>query len=229
MANIMLTYRCNLHCSYCFANEFVNKNSTDISIKNFVKALSFVTRKGKDMVGLIGGEPTLHPGFQVIMELLLANPMVSGIQLYTNGLLLDRYIELFNHPKVRILINCNSPQVIGEKSFACLQKNLDSLMQKQDLKDRVLLGINLYSNDMDYSYMMNFLRRYDMHRVRISLTVPDFSSCGEINALEYFMSRKKFLLEFFKNMDNIQVMAKYDCNFPPDCIWTDEEKKWLEE
>ena len=29
MPNIMLTYRCNLNCPYCFANEFVNKKNTD--------------------------------------------------------------------------------------------------------------------------------------------------------------------------------------------------------
>ncbi len=33
MPNIMLTYRCNLKCPYCFANEFVNKKNTDISLK----------------------------------------------------------------------------------------------------------------------------------------------------------------------------------------------------
>ena len=229
MPNIMLTYRCNLHCSYCFANEFVNKEKTDISIRNFLKAVDFATRAGETRVGLIGGEPTLHPGFSVIMEMLTAQPMVSGVSLYTNGLLLERFIPQITHPKVRILVNCNSPQIIGEKAFACLQHNLDLLMTQHDMKNRMTLGINLYSDDMDYSYMMGLLQRYDLHRVRISLTVPDFSECGEVNVLAYFKERKKFLMEFFRKMDSIQVVPNYDCNFPPHCIWTDEEKKWLEE
>ena len=63
MPNIMLTYRCNLHCPYCFANEFVNKEKTDITIRDFLKAVSFITRT-ESYVGIIGGEPTVHPGFQ---------------------------------------------------------------------------------------------------------------------------------------------------------------------
>ncbi len=229
MPNIMLTYRCNLHCSYCFANQFVNKEKTDISIRNFLKAVDFVTRAGKTRVGLIGGEPTLHPGFPVIIEILAAQPMVSDIVLYTNGLLMDRFVPQITHPKVSVLVNCNSPQIIGDNAFTCLQRNLDTLMAQPDMKNRITLGINLYSDDMDYTYMMNLLQRYDLHHVRISLTVPDFSKSGEVNVLKYFRERKQFLMEFFRKMDSIKVMPNYDCNFPPYCIWTDDEKKWLEE
>ena len=228
MANIMLTYRCNLHCSYCFANEFVNKENTDITVRNFRKAVDFLTRSGKTNIGLIGGEPTLHPVFQLLMEMLIADPKVSGITLYTNGLLLDRYIPQVTQPKVRMLVNCNSPLVIGEKAYAAMQKNLDTLFWQHYMKDRIHLGINLYSDDMDYSYIMDLLQRYKVHRLRISVTVPDFSTCGEIDVLDYFKQRKPFLLKFFRDMDSIQVLPYYDCNHPPYCIWTDEEKQWLE-
>lgn len=228
MPNIMLTYRCNLHCSYCFANEFVNKKNTDISIKNFLKAVSFATRTGPSRIGLIGGEPTIHPGFQVIMELLNNNPKVKGITLYTNGLLLDKYIQQLNNQKIHILINCNAPLIIGEKAFNSMQQNLDKLMREEGMKERVHLGINLYSDDMDYRYIINLLQRYKMHSLRISLTVPDFSTCEYINALESFKKRKRFLLDFFREMDSIQVLPYYDCNCPPYCIWTEEEKEWLE-
>ena len=227
MPNIMLTYRCNLKCSYCFANEFVNKDGAEISIKNFLKAVSFITRT-EGYIGLIGGEPTLHPGFQTILELLIANPKVKGVRLFTNGLLLDKYIPEITGPKFEICLNCNSPFVIGETAFARLERNLDILFQRDDMKNRVLLGFNLYSDDMDYSYMMTLLQKYRLHTVRTSLTVPDFSACGETDPMEYFRKRKKFLLEFYKKMDSIQVLPFSDCNHPPYCIWTEEEKQWIE-
>ena len=120
MANIMLTYRCNLRCSYCFANEFVGKESTDISLENFLKAVSFITSSGEPRIGLIGGEPTVHPGFRVIMDLLIANPKVQYIEVFTNGLLIDRFIEQLVHPKVDVCINCNSPDMIREKRMAAM-------------------------------------------------------------------------------------------------------------
>lgn len=228
MPNIMLTYRCNLHCSYCFANEFVNKEKTDISLENFQKAIEFMTRSGETHVGLIGGEPTLHPNFQNFMESLISNQKVSGITVYTNGLLLDRYVPQIVHPKVRVLVNCNSPQIIGEKAYSTIRNNLDVLIRDYYMKDRINLGINLFSNELDYSYIMELLQRYGLHRVRISVTVPDFSVCGDVDILQYFKDRKAFLLQFFKDMDGIQVLPYYDCNKPPYCVWTDEERNWLE-
>ena len=227
MPNIMLTYRCNLKCSYCFANEFVNRDKAEISVRNFLKAVSFITRT-ENYIGLIGGEPTLHPGFQTIAELLIANPKVKGVRLFTNGLLLDQFFPAITHPKFEICVNCNSPSAVGESAYARLTRNLDFLFQRDDTKNRVLLGFNLYSDDMDYSYMIELLQRYGLHRVRMSLTVPDFSACGEADSMENFRKRKEFLLDFYKKMDSIQVLPFSDCNHPPYCIWTEEEKKWLE-
>lgn len=227
MPNIMLTYRCNLHCSYCFANEFVNKDKTDITLGNFMKALDFLTGEGETSIGLIGGEPTLHPGFPVFMELLTANPSVNVILLYTNGLLMDRFIPQITDRKVQILVNCNSPHIIGEKAYETMRQNLDTLIFRHGMKRQISLGINLYSDSMDYSYMLELLQRYDYHRVRIALTVPDFSTSGETDAISYFKERKAFLLRFFRDMEKIHVLPVYDCNKPPYCIWTEEEKEWL--
>lgn len=43
MANLMLTKQCNLHCSHCFANEFVNRQSDVMSYENFLTCLDFLT------------------------------------------------------------------------------------------------------------------------------------------------------------------------------------------
>ena len=228
MPNIMLTYRCNLHCSYCFANEFVNKEKMDITLNDFMRAVCFVTKKTDNEIGLIGGEPTLHPGFQVFMDLLIANPKVKQITLFTNGLLMDHFVSQIINPKVRTLVNVNSPLVIGENAFASIQKNLDMLLKNPEIKDRIKLSINLYSDDMDYTFIMNLLQRYQMHRVRFSLTVPDFSNPTNEQAIDYFKKRKQFLIQFYRNMDSIQVIPYSDCNHPPYCIWTDEERKWIQ-
>lgn len=228
MPNIMLTYRCNLHCSYCFANEFVNKEHTDITVSNFKKAMDFLTRIGKTHVGLIGGEPTLHPAFQLLVEMLIMNKKVTGVTLYTNGLLMGNYIPQLTHPKLKILVNCNSPAIIGEKAFGTMRQNLDTLIWNHYMKDRIHLGINLFSDDLDYTYILELLQRYKLDKLRISVTVPDFSSCGKIDVLDYFSNRKEFLMKFFRDMDSIHAIPYYDCNIPPYCIWSDEEKEWLE-
>ncbi|MFR4579820.1 radical SAM protein [Clostridium sp.] len=228
MPNIMLTYGCNLKCPYCFANEFVNKKSNYISKENFIKAINFLTHDDVARVGLIGGEPTLHPYFKDFLEYLIENRRVSETTIYTNGILLNNYINQVITPKFRLLVNCNSPKEIGEDAFEKLRSNLDVLINKHYMRERINLGINLYSDDLDYSYIIDLLKMCGLHRVRISLTVPDFSICGSINAIEYFKRRKNFLLGFLHKMQENNILPYYDCNKPPYCIWSDEEKEWIE-
>ena len=149
MPNIMLTYRCNLKCPYCFANEFVNKDNTNITLENFKEAVNFITKEGPARIGLIGGEPTLHPEFDEILNILINNRFVSECTIYTNGILLDKFMKKIVHPKFRLLVNCNSSKDIGEASFNKMRENLDVLFKEYLMKDRINLGINLYDKNMD--------------------------------------------------------------------------------
>ena len=213
MPNIMLTYRCNLHCSYCFANEFVNKENTDITVRNFIKAVDFLTAAGKTSIGLIGGEPTLHPVFQLLMEMLINNPKVSKIVLYTNGLLMNQYIPQITHPKVAVLVNCNSPAVIGERAFSAMRDNLDTLIWKYYKRDSIHLGINLFSDDLDYSYVLDMLQHYKLNSLRISVTVPDFSSGSKTEPLEYFAKRYTELAKEKLSTDILDPQLAYSIRF----------------
>ena len=163
MPNIMLTYLCNLKCPYCFANEFVNRESNRISIENFAKAIDFLTKGGPTRVGLIGGEPTLHPELKTILEMLIGNRHITEATLYTNGLLVDRYINQLVTPKFRLLVNCNSPKDIGEQNFEKLWNNLDMLVNHYYMRDRINLGVNLYNDKFDYSYIVDLLKMCGLH------------------------------------------------------------------
>ena len=54
MPSIILTHRCNLHCPYCFAHDSAGGKADDISVKNLLEAVSFITRT-ESFVALIGG------------------------------------------------------------------------------------------------------------------------------------------------------------------------------
>lgn len=75
--------------------------------------------------------------------------------------------------EVFLLINCNSPKDIGKQQFVRLQENLDRIFRIPEVWKRVNLGINLYKNDLDYTYILNLLTRHNLHRVRTSVTVPN--------------------------------------------------------
>lgn len=235
MSNIMLNKACNLRCPYCFANEFVNnpesmkKHKNNISEENFRIALDFVVRSGETYVGLIGGEPTVHPEFEKLLNITLSNPNIHNVTLFTNGINIDKHFHLLNNEKLALLINFNSPNDIGEKNYQKLLKNLDYMIKELYMKDRISLGINMYKPDFDYMYIVEALKKYKFPHVRTAIAVPNTNEKKDFNAIEYFKEMKPRVFEFFGELLKIDCMPTYDCNLMPVCVTTPGEKKWLEQ
>lgn len=229
MANIMLTYRCNLKCPYCFANEFVNHTRFDISLDNFKTALNFLKTSDNKHIGLIGGEPTLHRDFRQILQILAEDENIDSVTIYTNGLLVDEYLDFLENQKFSALINCNSPADIGEKAFGQLKENLQKIFRINDVWKRVNLGINLYSNDFDYTYIFDLLKSGDLHRVRMSVTVPNMEEGKKQDSLEYLESRKNYVLQFMRDCAKHDIAPYYDCNVIPSCLWSEEQLQEIEQ
>ena len=155
MANIMITEQCNLHCEYCFANEFVNGNKkNEIAINDFKNILDFILGDGSEIqIGLIGGEPTLHS---------------KQVTLYTNGILLKDYADKLSNQKFHFLINCND--IKSKKMlFGQFMESLDMVFER--VPERVALGSNFYKPDYDYQYILELLKRYPCKRLRVSIAV----------------------------------------------------------
>lgn len=233
MANIMMTDICNLRCPYCFANEFVNKDSNEISEENFDKAVDFIIGDGTHKtVGLIGGEPTLHSKFDILLRKLIRNCHVHAIVVYTNGILLDKYWDLMTNPKVHLLINCNSPSDIGGKCFQRMERNLDKLFLDKQFHEQATLGINMYSPMFQFDYLLTLLKRYDLHRVRVSLTVPNTDAGRNVDAHLYFKQMKPRMFEFFHALLSSEIIPNFDCNKIPHCLLSEDDllsfKKYLD-
>ena len=224
MANIMMTDVCNLHCPYCFANEFVNKDKNEITEKAFKKAVDFIVGDGShSSVGLIGGEPTVHSKFEFFMRELLTDERVKGIVVYTNGILMDRFWNVLCHPKTHLLINCNPPKDIGEIQFQRLCQNLQVIIEEKLCVERVTLGINMYQTNFEYQYLLELLKRFKLHHVRVSITVPNYDAERNVDAHSYFESMKPRMFEFFHELLQNEIIPNFDCNKIPSCLVTEEE------
>lgn len=224
MANIMMTDVCNLRCPYCFANEFVNKDKNEITEEAFDKAVDFIVNDGShSSVGLIGGEPTIHSKFDLFMRKLIFDERVKGIMVYTNGIMMNHFWDVLCHPKTHLLINCNSPKDIGENQFKRLCDNLDTLIDKKLCADRVTLGINMYSADFEYEYLLKLLIKYNFHYVRVSITVPNLDEERNVDPHAYFKSMKPRMFDFFRNLFEHEIIPNFDCNKIPSCLIEESE------
>lgn len=102
---INITRRCNLHCSYCYVYDLVNKKNNNMKIDlSLEKIKGLVKLSSIDGVFLTGGEPFMHPDIREIIN-FFANAG-KKINIATNGLLIDSEMaEFLHHKNVTLLIS----------------------------------------------------------------------------------------------------------------------------
>lgn len=223
MANLMLTKQCNLHCSYCFANEFVNQQTDIMSFDNFMNCLQFLSTDPNERIGLIGGEPTLHPDLKRMLVALIDSPFRS-VCLFTNGLLLEPYFNELRNSKFLILINMNEPDIVGNQRYANVIKNCERMIKQFYMRDQVSFGINLYKYNMSFEYILDVLKRFQQKKLRISVSVPNIDEKRQMDPLEYFWKIKDTVRKLVKSLLEMGIAPQFDCNYIPYCLQTEEDK-----
>jgi len=75
------TLRCNLSCSFCFNRGL--SALPDITLRDFERLVATIAGSGVRELDILGGEPTLHPGFTGMMDILYSSKVKTTIS--TNG------------------------------------------------------------------------------------------------------------------------------------------------
>ena len=225
MANIMVTETCNLRCPYCFAGEFVNHKPKEMALDDFRVALDFVLSDPSDrQVGIIGGEPLLYSHIEEALRIALDDPRTDPVMIYTNAVDLERLpADILKHRKFRMLVNCNSPEDMGEKAFEKMRKNLLVFQREHHGDGRFRLSVNIYKPDFDYSYVIPLAQEMGFDVIRLSISVPQKGDLKGKDPLEYFGEMKLVSMRFVCDMIRCGVITGFDCNFLPGCVLTEDE------
>ena len=81
-----ITERCNLKCPICFAESSPNKGTfRSLEQIKFMLDSIVANEKEPDIIQISGGEPTIHPQFFEILDMVKASP-TKHIMVNTNGL-----------------------------------------------------------------------------------------------------------------------------------------------
>lgn len=231
--NIMLNQVCNLTCPYCFANEFVGrskeslmKDKSQITKENFKKALDFAVRSRENRIGLIGGEPLLHPQFEELVAMAFKTP-VPVVHVFTNGVFLDKHFNLFGNPRFSALLNVNSPEDIGEKQYQKILDNIEYIANEMYALDKISVGVNIYKEDMDFDFILDIIKKYKFRRLRLAITVPNTDEKRNESSIEYFKRMKETTFNLFKELEELECLPSYDCNGMPQCVPSVLERDWL--
>lgn len=222
MANIVLLGRCNLKCPYCFADGFTSSQSKDFDISNLKKTLDFIAPDAE--VGLIGGEPLIYKNIDTVLDELYFDPRFFRVTLFTNGVFIDKHLESLVNPKLSILVNVNSSEDIGKDNLLKIDKNLQLLIE-HGMKNNITLGINVYKENQFFDEFVDLNVKYGFKRVRLSVSIPNDKSEG---AIAYFKRMKPTLFKLYEALKENGIAPCPDCNIIPECVYTDEEKAFID-
>lgn len=224
MANIVLTNLCNLCCPYCFASELRSEDIQFLSQENLEEIKDFLQRSDVQEVGLIGGEPTLHPKFAEIATQLAECPQFRKVCVYTNGIRLSRFFPQLCCTKICYLVNVNDPREIGYQKYNCIVQMLETAKDNGMLK-QISLGVNVYKADADFDFVLSLCSRFGFSALRLSVVVPE--NAANLDRNSYFMGLKPTLMALYHQMKELGIVPKYDCNIIPACLFTPEEAEFL--
>lgn len=235
MPNIIITNHCNLKCPYCFADDMMQYSSNDkqfMDADTFNKILDFCARGEQEQIGIIGGEPTLHPGFMDIIITLQKYCSMYNCEglIFTNGIKLKSWLPYLGS-NIGILVNCNAPKYQSKENY---EATIDSLRQAYKLgyikTDKLRVGCNIYLGLDDYSYFWeDIVEPFKVKCIRCSVVSPGGCYMKEWRHQEkkeeYYSALKPAFMEFVREAKKHDCFLELDCNQIPPCYFTEEEKQ----
>lgn len=231
MANIAITNICNLRCDYCFANDMIQEPSKSISLEDFRKTLEFTSRTQKNHIGIIGGEPTLHPQFDEIIKEVnnYCKFNNAGATLFTNGIELEKYLPLLGE-RIGMLINCNSPEKMTTEQYKKLISTLDKFDELCMFDTRGNCGCNVHPGCKDYSWIWEIVDKYHLSHLRCSVVSPGgcYRHMRQDKEL-YYNTMKPIFINFCKEAKEHNCRLNMDCGRIPLCYFNNEERELINE
>ena len=219
--NIMITTRCNLTCEYCFAKNIGVEG--DMSLVNFQKCLTFISKSPKQIVRLIGGEPTLHPHFSEILKLIVDSKFAE-LHIFSNCIMNDNalasIIEAAKSIRVLIIGNLNGAEICGSNGISRYDYVISQL--KYAGID-ITVGMNIYNPNMNFDYFFDSVRKHKIQTIRLSIAVLPMPSIKRVE--NYYQTHIDKYIEFLLNAHSIGCKVENDCNSIPMCYYSSMQQE----
>jgi len=213
--HIALTYKCNVKCPFCYADEFQG----EMSIEDFKKVLNWFKKQNIRKISLIGGEPTIHKDFKEIINILKEEKFT--VTYITNGTFDKETSELMNfNPKNNFFINISIPktfQKIYEKNIDCNLRNIKN----------ATVRYNIIDYDEDYKKVIDLCKKYNKKRISYALIAPNMNKKNKYIAIKETKKFIPLLTNFIKDCKKENIKTEMARPLPM-CLFNKEEKEFLQ-
>ena len=191
MVRMWVTESCNALCPHCM-NASV-RSQAQMPYDKFAALCDYFQVNGFDKIGIMGGEPTIHPDFPKIMT--KAQECFEIVYLYTNALKAD---ELYGYnPRTQDIVIYNflfSRSLTPEKLLL-------------DKKGERILDV-VVNHDSNLEYLENEIKRvtsYNRQRIQVQLVLN--------NSINIFKKKKQIIHNISRLYNNVSECADINISF----------------
>ncbi len=223
----MINNGCNLRCPYCFASQITAEERFNITQPQFDKILEYLLKSNQKIIGIIGGEPLIHPEFdKLLLRFIKRTERLNNVRglVFTNGIAMDKHWKTLSNEKIALLVNVNDESDVGKVAYEKVVRNIEEAVFEYGMNNQKLtLGLNVYKPDQNLTPFFQLLKRLGHRQCRVSISVPQDRG---VNIFDYFRSFIPKIKEMLAMANDINVQLNFDCNLVPYCLM-DEEMKAL--
>ncbi len=220
MPNLMLTNWCNYKCPYCFGKDMMHPKLPALNMQEdtFEGIIQWLNKDRQDnVIHLMGGEPTLHPHFEKIVQRLMEEEF--KITVFSN-LATDQAPSLadkLNLFPVRWVVNVNNPVKWSEKQ----RHNIESSLAL--LADKACLTFNVMPDGSDDNWALDLTEKYNLEKyIKVGFLLPTYEQSNmALNDNEYATVATK-VTELAIEAAKRDIRLEYECGVPT-CAFTDEQ------
>jgi len=210
VALLEITKKCPLSCRHCYLKRLRTKK--ELTVEQWKKIMDILIKQGIKRVVLLGGEPTIYPGFWELLNYACDNFDMVNVE--TSGVTKTDFAS-YDCVVTISFEDCNpetNDYFRGEGTFK------KALQKLQTIKNTKVLRGTIYDRN-DVLGMAMLAEKVGANSVFIPL-IP-IGSGSKLNSL---VPGKKRLLKVFKEIQQFNLVSKYrhmvDC--PAYYIWNDE-------
>ncbi|MBR1394496.1 MAG: radical SAM protein [Prevotella sp.] len=224
MPNLMLTNYCNYHCPYCFGMDMMapKKQRSTMTRETFTGIIDWLEREPFDrVIHLMGGEPTLHPDIEWIVDYLLERDL--HITIFSNMATKQAVslAEKISFLPIYWVANVNNPA----KWTPAQRDNIEHALKAAG--KRASLTFNIIPEEPNELWALDLIERFDLDRnIKVGFVLPTLTSSNmALKDTEYGIVAQR-VVDLVKAGEYMDVSIKYECGVPY-CSFTDEQLGYL--
>lgn len=190
----------------------------DMTKETFSNIISWVQKTPEHKtIHLMGGEPTLNPEFEWIVEHLLARDFRMTVFSNLATKQASEYAEKMNILPINWVVNINPPETWNETQKERITKTLKTLGH------RASITFNIMPDAENNDWVINLIKEFDLNKgIKVGFVLPTATGSNYyLNDDEYNIVAQK-VVELAKKCEKYDIKIEYECGIPT-CIFTAEQ------